>query len=54
MAEQELDLIEFAAGQIAKPGARAPLIMWRQLVDAGARRRDTSLARDQTDSTVWT
>ncbi len=35
VAEQELDLIQFAACEVAKTGARAPEVVRGQLVDAG-------------------
>lgn len=35
VAQQELNLVEFAAGQVAEPGARTTEVMWREPVDAG-------------------
>jgi hypothetical protein len=39
MAEQKLDLVQFAACQVAQTGTDAPKIVRGQLVDAGASRR---------------
>src|SRR5207247_10853160 len=36
VAQEELDLVEFAAGQMTQSRARAPKIVRRQLVDVGA------------------
>jgi len=36
VTEQELDLIQFAAREVAETGARTPQVVRRQLVDAGA------------------
>ena len=36
MAEQELDLIQFATREVAEAGAGAPQVVRGQLVDAGA------------------
>jgi hypothetical protein len=36
VAKQELDLIQFAAGKMAKTGAGAPQVVWAKLVDARA------------------
>lgn len=36
--EQELDLVQFATGQVAQTGARAPKVVRRQLLDVGALR----------------
>jgi hypothetical protein len=38
VAEQELDLLQFAAGEMTETGARASQVVGRQLVDAGASR----------------
>ena len=38
VAEQELDLIQFATREVAETGAGAPQVVRRQLVDAGASR----------------
>jgi len=39
VAEQELDLIQFAAREVAETGAGAPQVVRGELVDPGARRR---------------
>jgi hypothetical protein len=38
MAEQKLDLVEYAAGEVTKTGTRTPQVMRGQLVDPGATR----------------
>ncbi|HZT30252.1 MAG TPA: hypothetical protein VFA33_10240 [Bryobacteraceae bacterium] len=37
MPKQELDLIRFAAGQVAEPRASAPKIIWGELLDSCTR-----------------
>jgi len=37
VAQQELDLVEFTAGQVAQPRARATQVIGRELLDAGRR-----------------
>ena len=36
VSEQELDLIQFATGEVAQAGTGAPQVVRGQLVDAGA------------------
>lgn len=36
MSQQELNLVEFATSEVAQPGAGAPEIVRRELLDAGA------------------
>jgi hypothetical protein len=35
VAEQELDLFQLTASQVAETGTRAPQIMWREVLDTG-------------------
>jgi len=39
MAQQELDLVQCSAGEVAQTSTGAPKIVRRQLVDAGSSRR---------------
>jgi hypothetical protein len=34
MAQQKLNLLQFASRRVAQPGTASPKIVWRQIVDA--------------------